>query len=209
MKALDEDIARFARDEDSPFRFEGQFDPETGLHTTRFHVMRKPDWTDWALRLGDAVHNARSALDLAVWQLVRLNGQNPKAFRTQFPIESSGTNYWCQTKDGRPSARERCLKGVAEDHRAIIDAAQPYRGPHPAKHHALSHLAYLSNVDKHQVIHVGFFAFRGITAQDVTAHVHRDVGEQILVESVEGPFEDDADIIWTKFEITGPTRAWT
>lgn len=203
MKALNNEIAGWI-DEHKPVRFEGKLDAETGISTCRAHVDVQPDWIDWGLQLGDAIQNARAALDHAVWQLVILSGGNPRRHRTQFPICSTGKTYWCDTKDGRPSTRDRHLAGVANAHRAIIDDAQPYRGRHPPKDHALSGLAYLSNVDKHQVIHVGFFTVGEPDAYVIDAIVGGDVNELVEMDVHSGPFQEDTDIVTARFAITGP-----
>ena len=202
MEALNGEIIGFLQEHD-PVRFEGKFDAESGIGTTRARVDTHPDWVDWGLQLGDAVQNARAALDHAIWQLVILNGQDPRKGRTQFPICSSGVTYWSKTKDGRPSTRDRDLLGVAEGHRAIIDDAQPYRARHP-KDHALSVLSYLSNVDKHQVIHVGFFAIGDPDEYVFNAEVGGDVDEVIDMTIHSGAFKEDTDIVTARYLITGP-----
>ena len=157
-----------------------------------------------ALRLGDAIQNARASLDHAVWQLVILSGNDPRKNPPQFPICSTGPGYWCKTKDGRPSTRERNLVGVKERYRAVVDDAQPYRGRHNPQDHALSGLAWLSNVDKHRVIHAGFLTIGEPDAYLIDVDVSGDVSELIDVEVHSGPFQEDTDIVTARYAFTGP-----
>jgi hypothetical protein len=203
LKALNDEIAGFI-EENKPVRFEGKFDPQTGIGTSRAHVDVHPDWIDWGLQVGDAIQNARASLDHAVWQLVILSGKDPRKVRTQFPICSSGVTYWSKTKDGRPSTRDRDLAGVAERYRTLIDAAQPYRAGHSHKDHALSGLAYLSNVDKHQVIHAGFFMIGDPNEYVFDGDIAGDVDEMIECDVHTGPFQEDTDIVTLRYRITGP-----
>lgn len=203
MGALNDEIARFIQ-EQNPVRFEGKFDAETKTHTARAQIIVSPDWTDWGLRFGEAIQNVRSALDHAVWQLVILSGNDPRNHRPQFPICSSGVTYWSKTKDGRPSTRDRDLAGVAEEYRAIIDDAQPYRSRYNPKDHALSGLAYLSNVDKHRVIHGGFLTIGEPDSYVFDGAVGGDVSELIECDIHTGPFQEDTDIVTMRFAVTGP-----
>jgi hypothetical protein len=107
--------------------------------------------------VGDFVHNLRSALDHFVWQLVLLDGGKPSR-ESAFPVATHGQAYWCVRKDGSPSIRDRCLRGVSEAHRTRIDALQPYRAGEGAPEHALYLLNRLWNMDKHRVLHATLLA---------------------------------------------------
>ena len=70
-----------------PYRFDGRLDAETGHYVVSVHDLPVMDPT-WSLRVGDIVHNLRSALDHLAWQLVILDGGQPNR-TTQFPIRKS------------------------------------------------------------------------------------------------------------------------
>lgn len=167
-------------------------DLERGKYEARIEVLREPDDPAWGVLLGDFIHNLRSALDHLVWQLVRLNNKRPSA-ENCFPIESTGTKYWCARKDGRPSARDGALRGVSDEHRAIIDGAQPYRRGQTADSHPLAIIKMLSNIDKHRLVHPTFVAILPpdpaelelISVENGVAHIEFD----------SGPLKDGAPII--------------
>jgi len=98
----------------------------------------------WGVLLGDVVHNLRSALDHLVWRLVSLTGAEGDR-RTQFPIVCYA-RAWVR-------AQGRSLRGVHKEHRAFIRALQPFQRSHSQQFHPLAQLAWLSNVDKHRIVH--------------------------------------------------------
>jgi hypothetical protein len=106
---------------------------------------------DWGLILGDAVHNARSALDLLVCQLLALNGRTPTRWNG-FPI------YSTPPKDARERKRlAGYLAGLRPEHADGIRALQPFAlagGSREAW--KLRTLGSLDNLDKHQLVHPVF-----------------------------------------------------
>jgi hypothetical protein len=98
----------------------------------------------WGVFLGDIVQNLRAALDHLVWRLVPLTGAKGTR-RTQFPIV-------CYTRAWQ-AAQGRNLRGVHKEHRALIRALQPFQSPHSPQRHPLAQVAWLSNIDKHRVVH--------------------------------------------------------
>ena len=100
----------------------------------------------WGVRIGEFLHDLRSALDNLVWQLVLLNGETPWC-KNQFPIYT----------ERAPSQHrlDEMLRGVRADHRAQIEDLQAYHGEHVHVQikAALAWLALLSNIDKHRFMH--------------------------------------------------------
>jgi hypothetical protein len=94
--------------------------------------------------VGDFLHNLRCVLDHLVWQLVLLNRQEPGE-HNQFPI--------FDTPDAYKKKAGRYLRGVAADHRALIETFQPYHLGADASSHYLAVLHDLSNIDKHRFVH--------------------------------------------------------
>jgi hypothetical protein len=157
FQALNKSIGAFKRSKTHDF-IVTKFDPNTGEQVVNLKILKEPKNPEWGLVLGDMVHNLRSALDHLVWQLVILNGKKPRR-QNQFPIIGAKNEYWEVPADRSESVRDRMLIGVAEDHRAFIDAVQPFnaRGdPSSVSKTSLSILSWVSNADKHRVIHAGF-----------------------------------------------------
>lgn len=89
-----------------------------------------------AIRCGEIIYNLRTALDYLVFELALLDtGSIQKG--TQFPIESS--------KEEGVRRQLRFCKGLNAEHRAVIEALQPYNGCEWT-----ASLASLSNPDKHR-----------------------------------------------------------
>jgi hypothetical protein len=150
--------------------------------------------------LGDYIHNLRCALDHLVWQLVLLSNNKP-GWDNQFPVSLSGPNYWCAKKDGSPSTRERCLKGVADEHRTLIDEMQPYRGRNTNRH-GFAILAWLSNTDKHQIVHPTWTATHDFDPANLTLTSFGGEGWADLTWNA-GALEDGAEIVRARY-ITDP-----
>lgn len=165
-------------------------------------VHEEPDEIGWGVLIGDFTHNLRSALDHLVWQLVLVNGENPGR-DNQFPIVNRGTRYWCSRKDGARSVRDASLRGVAEEHRAVIDAAQPYRAGPLADQHPLAILADLSNTDKHRLLHPTFIAIEEPSPSAFTVS-SGDAGAIAHITFNSGPLKDGAEIMRTTFTTSDP-----
>lgn len=161
LKALDEDVLAFARDERD--RIAAVFDPETDWVSI-------PSWTPitlpadvrtmgqygvtlpsrFALILGDFLANLRSALDHAVYGMA-----GAKAGKyTKFPIYPK-VDRW---KEDAHVA----LAGIDGPRRAQIEFMQPYKGHRRGKR--LLRLSELVNYDKHKVLH----AVAGLIYQAIT-----------------------------------------
>ena len=157
MTELDNAVRAFFDDPGNCPAMVSTFDEESGFHIfrvgsipTQLHELQ----IEAALRVGDVVHDLRSALDHLVWQLSLkgAGGSEPQdALSIQFPIASSAKDF--------ESARRRTLRNVSTDHQDLIESYQPYHegagrpdsysGPYI---HQLTLLRQLSNVDKHRLL---------------------------------------------------------
>ena len=158
----------------------------------------------WAVLLGDAIHNLRSALDHLIWQLVLLDTGKEGSNENQFPIVSTGDRYWSTTKNGGPSTRDTRLRGVSEEHRAIIDACQPYRILRPKEVEALAALRDLSNHDKHRLLHVLLFAVDIRPDDDFRLIANDDAGPRIKTTLAPFPKEGENEVMVIEFSCPGP-----
>lgn len=206
LATLDSERRAFLDEEDR--RVVGQLDSETGEYVFRL-TGNLPD-PRLGLLVGEFGHHLRAALDNVVWQLVLLRGGSPTR-RTEFPIYIRRERY-------APDARA-ALRGVSADDRALIDDIQPYNLGDKAGQSYLALLAWLNNVDKHRVLHVGgAFAKTlpitviGRTSQGFTTgqfpwfpQIVRDISE--IRDVRYAPFigsDDRAELVRASFTASGP-----
>jgi hypothetical protein len=159
-------------EETKPYSISVQADVEAGRYEFHVHDLQPPD-PNWALILGDCIHNARSALDCLMAQLYGLaSGTDPKDIDwLQFPITSEPDLF-------------RGAKGIGKARKEIkfgeflgrIEELQPYNASNPSIWGAqgragvwdrdddddavlstlpgvLKQLSDLDNVGKHRVVH--------------------------------------------------------
>ncbi len=144
-----------------------KFDAESGWFIA-YAMEAEPPPPRLGVILGDLVHDTRSALDHLVWQLVILNGATPKRSNT-FPLTLTEASWENAIRNG-------CLQGVSKKHQAIIKRVQPNQGPNGPEDTYTGVLGHLSNIDKHQIVHV-------------TAFIMRDPTQSILIRVTRGPGE--------------------
>jgi hypothetical protein len=150
LERADQHLATLNRERQAFFaekdrRIIGHFERDTGEYV--FRVNGDPPDARLGLIVGEFGHQLRAALDNLLWQLVLLRGGTPTR-STQFPIYESRERYLSSCW---------MLRGISADDRAVIQKVQPYHlGPEAAHTHPLATIAWLNNVDKHRVLHVGY-----------------------------------------------------
>ena len=139
-KHLHEVTASLARiEEKGTCRLIPEHDQDSGLWFQRIHLEPKPQ-PEMSVIIGDFLFGIRSALDHLVWQLVKINGQEPSTVN-MFPIAPKPYDFRKAIKYGR-------LRGVAEGPCALINSLQPYY----AGNESLKWLDSLHNTDKHRTL---------------------------------------------------------
>ncbi|CAM5778851.1 hypothetical protein [Cellulomonas persica] len=110
----------------------------------RLHVLSPPPLDEWGAYVGDCVHNLRSALDAAVWDLATSGGREPSSPTwISFPIVTTAERW-----RGVP---ERNLDGLPADAIERIWRIQPFQRPAAEQPgDALAILQRLDNDDKHR-----------------------------------------------------------
>jgi hypothetical protein len=100
---------------------------------------------EWGVVVGDLLHDVRSALDHAAYQLVASGrAATEETLReSQFPI--------CDSKSTFDDAVPRRLAGVDRELLAVVEDAQPFQY-HDVLNSPLHHLRELSNRDKHRLV---------------------------------------------------------
>jgi hypothetical protein len=159
----------------------------------------------WGLIVGDIAHNARSALDHLVWQLVLSNGQTPGKHNS-FPIFVR-PERWDSEITNRPKKRgPGPLEGVSVKSCALIKDLQPYKGrdKSAARLIPLARVAYLNNTDKHRSL-VPAALYMGSGGLDKVRMKFLTPGVQILggfLPLPGTPIERNTQIGW--LQLVGP-----
>jgi len=99
-----------------------------------------PPFEEMALRLGDALHNFRSALDSLTWALCHLEGKTPSNPRLIY--------FPCVTDEKKWTATAKTLSSMPPEFLERIRQVQPFAMGGAAS--ALRLLVDLSNQDKHR-----------------------------------------------------------
>lgn len=99
------------------------FDARTGYYVCKAIVTDSPPMRLGVI-LGDVIHNARSALDHLVWQLVIANGKTP-----------TRSNAWPIVTNPREweSSGVSRLRGINPKQIELIDQGQPYKAGRNAR----------------------------------------------------------------------------
>jgi hypothetical protein len=152
-----------------------ELNPKTGQYRYRARIVHQPPLDEWGVWIGEIAHNLRSALDILVYELARLNNAPADVRDTQFPI----FRYrFTKTVAGRSivgfeghRTSRRSPKGtgrhmisrLSDVHQARIERLQPYRRkgvntalgrPLVGRWNLLYRLAELNNADKHRLLQV-------------------------------------------------------
>lgn len=127
-----------------PFTTVGKIADDRQSWSLRLQVYSPPPTQEWAVYLGDSVHNLRSALDAAVWEMCTRDGATPaRPLDIQFPF--------VQNPDKWDDAVRRRLAGAPSAAIERIKIVQPMMRTHAERSRdPLLLLQHLSNLDKHK-----------------------------------------------------------
>jgi hypothetical protein len=205
IDALDKEVAEFRKDH--PITTFAEF--EGG--STFVVKVRVPDTPDlrWGVMLGDGIHDLRCALDHAVWQLVQ---RNVRAGFKVAPTEAQqkGIQYpISNTRHGFNSAP--VLRFLTTRQITFLRWRQPYRSPRPDAT-PLAELAWLSNTDKHRIVHAAQFgleSWEGFRMRiDSNLSAGRVLASEALID-VGDRLVDGTAIARLTFEVPAGVRATT
>lgn len=152
-------------------------DAERSRQIIRLRDTRQAPVGEWALIIGDCVHNLRSALDYIAWELA---GSDPADNMTLFPI--------CDNSKSFEEARKRRLKRVPEEPLALIEGLQPYHAADPHKN-VLWAVQTLDATDKHKLLTLTVALPTGGAIMLPTRG-----GRYELKPFADAPFEDGAEV---------------
>ncbi len=126
-------------------------------------------WTEsprWLLLVSEVVFHLRASLDYIIFVCARVDSGREQD-GTQFPINTK-PQYFARNRTG-------CLKHLTEEHIALVERFQPYRGSN------LQLLNRLSNVDKHRhFIHWSASSAFSTTRMNLGLHLSQTQADPIL-----------------------------
>lgn len=149
-RCLEQDIARWRREVRQTFT--GKKNADGTVVKVHIEWDPPPPRDDWALTIGDCLHNLRSALDHTVYAL-----SSPKPKGCEFPISLNRKSFYSPQSDRRGGLYK--LGGI--NHGlvwAVIEAAQPWRRKQRPSDDPLWLVHDLNRKDKHRLLTpVGLF----------------------------------------------------
>jgi len=148
----------------------------------------KPLPPEFALAVGDAAHNLRSALDHIIFSFSTKPLTSKEERRIQFPLISKGKEY--------RQHRERCLSKVPATVRALVDSFQPYHRKKWPANRILEQLQAINNWDKHRALAITATLVKRATLGLEVIRGHLEISRQIIHS---GPMKDGT--ILARFEV--------
>jgi hypothetical protein len=197
LESLERDGERFLKSK--PYAVTMEFEPQTGRYIARFRARKQPPLS-MSVRVGELVHNLRSALDHVAWVLASANADDagalwePKTRRKiMFPV----------AKDAATFESHSLMSFISQEAKAALDPLQPHHRGHPYQvaRHPLSVLHELWNIDKHRVVHAGMGAIDLSTTTFYRRAIFTEEFEaELEVEPVnhEGPLKDGTPIAYLR-----------
>jgi hypothetical protein len=154
LNALEAEMDAFlTRDDPRPYGVQIDFNRQTSILTISVKVETAPD-PMWGVRIGEILHNFRSALDHLAFELYVISNRKRRPSKTdkiKFPI------YW-DAKGFDKRGRDQYLKNIRSNAVQLIRAEQPFPiqdgGTGEEAHSPLWHLKELNDWDKHRTLHV-------------------------------------------------------
>lgn len=140
-----------------PYTFRQELYPEVGEKRLIFYTIPLP--LEWSVIIGEIVHDLRSALDHAIYELTCIESGTP-AYKTEFPVFEDEILYLQANKRGEPTRRSGLYKiqGIKDTRRqAIIKGLQPFefRKTHkPTEYPIIAFIHELNIVDKHRTLNL-------------------------------------------------------
>jgi hypothetical protein len=160
FEGLRVEVDAFLNAEPPPYRIVTADDPHSGDRIYRMEIVQAPPAIDWAVVVGDVIHNLRSGLDHLAHVLCRANvpTKEPPS-GTEFPIFVDEERFNSANRGGGLYK----IRGMTEDAQEAIRQFQPYLHGDAAKSQSLWLLQEMSNIDKHRYPHLAVIGYPGIS----------------------------------------------
>lgn len=133
--------------DEQPYSIRRESNADGSEHTFYLQLTgRRPPVWDWAVVLGDALHNLRGALDHLVYGLAVAHGG------THPPVNEGSLAFPITTdRDKFDAARKRRLHALPADVQAAVERTQPYNRTHKSGWQPLWWLSQMNDIDKHRL----------------------------------------------------------
>jgi hypothetical protein len=150
-----------AWDARGPWRLVPEAHDQGRKHFLRLRLL-EPMPVDWAVILGEGIHDLRSALDQAVYWLTVDWSREPLK-HSSFPVNISRADFEKRRKNGawtNDSGMHK-IRGIGPGPQAFIEALQPYPQRYRRRYcRDLRTVHDLWNQDKHRLVHLWGLRFR-------------------------------------------------
>ena len=187
-----------------PYRLESVIADDRFSWKLYLRMDEPPPLVEWATILGDCLHNLRSALDAAVWELAHCDGATPtKPTQVQFPF--------CEREADWPRRLEGSLAGLPTDLLTKLEAVQPYN--HTKGDERISALSLLNTLDIEDKHKAGIRAETRATEasnrsqirfeSEDAAECHVRPTQEIVLELIDGALLHDEATLHPIVEVRG------
>jgi len=188
LEELDQQVVAFLEAQPPPVELTAESGALGDRRFSRLRVgaVRQPP-AELGVIVGDIAHNARSALDYVVYELARHETSQDDPNNTQFPIVRDRAQY-------APVAR-RLLGQLAAWQQEVIERLQPFQRDPDARQHPLAVLNWISNRDKHRLLHTTVAQISGTQARLYGTGVQAlyDLRQHI------GPLANGTEVLYAEF----------
>jgi hypothetical protein len=187
-RAVNSEIRRFL--DSKPYSLIPEYNAETATYFFKLKITEPIPQAQWALIIGDCVHNARSSLDYIAWKLA---GSELTDWNTLFPI--------CKTLPEFNKSVNRRLSRIHQEALIEIQKCQPCTKPHPETEH-LWFLQELDARDKHKLLTMT----QTITHAGTSTRYWSGDGSSETFWNLDGRLDNDAIVAEVRFPI-GTTQS--
>jgi hypothetical protein len=178
--------------ERKPWRFSYEVHKNGRKHFFRLNLA-EPIPIDWAVILGEAVHDLRSALDQAVYWLT-IDWEGTPLKLSSFPVYMRQKPFVQRDRNGAWSSSGGMYKirGIGPGPQTFIEGLQPYPQRYKARPACfdLRLLHELWNKDKHRLVHIW-----GLRHTDANLRLHQDVVADCVVGLDSRVLQDGAIVV--------------
>jgi hypothetical protein len=176
---------------DGPYRLLPEEYDEGRKHFYRLKLP-KPIPLDWAVIMGEAIHDLRSALDQCVYWLGVDSTRSEVPF-SSFPVYNSKSAFYERDSKGAWTRRSGMnkIRGIGPGPQAFIEDLQPY----PQRYRRFDCVAVgtmhdLWNQDKHRLVHLW-----GMHFKDEQFRFAQDIAADCVVSLKRGVLHDGAIVM--------------